>query len=154
MSEYTAPNPLPPPLPIFNGVNWNIQDVVTGGGPQGFQGVQGVQGIGTASTIPGPQGAQGVQGTQGAQGGFHFTRGTTFVSFAGPFPYAALITHDLGTTPTSILLTDGDGSHSPAGNILTLGVNSKNSTTFGIVASDLDTSIYQGTRFISWMAIA
>lgn len=63
MSNYNPPDPLPPPLTIFNNVNWEIPDVLGGGGGGGA----GPQGI--AGPI-GPQGVQGLvgSGTQGLQG--------------------------------------------------------------------------------------
>lgn len=77
MSDYKPPDPLPPPLPIFNGVNWKISEdmiIGTGGGGMGVQGAQGLQGnqgfqgnVGTAGTA-GTAGAQGFQGWQGIAG--------------------------------------------------------------------------------------
>jgi hypothetical protein len=123
-------------------------------GGEGFQGRQGDAGL-QGNDAFGLQGTQGTQGWQGvSSGGFNFTRGTTSVSFSGSSPFTATITHGLGTTPTSVLVLDGSANHSGPGNILILGLYAKSSTTFSLVASDFDTSIFIGSRTISWMAIA
>jgi hypothetical protein len=68
MSDYPEPDPLPPPLPIFNPINWP-QVEGTGGGGGGGAGFQGLQGVtGPFGSPPGPQGFQGIAGIQGAQG--------------------------------------------------------------------------------------
>lgn len=41
MSDYPQPDPTPPPLPVFNTVNWPQVVAEGGGGPQGFQGDEG-----------------------------------------------------------------------------------------------------------------
>lgn len=82
MSDYPEPDPIPPPLPVFNPINWPQldTDVVVGGGGAGtqgfqgivgagFQGLQGFQGFAGVSGVQGLQGLQGLQGVQGIAGG-------------------------------------------------------------------------------------
>lgn len=64
MSDYPEPDPLPPPLPIFNPINWPQVEVPTGGGGGGGVGTQGYQGF-QGITIGGTQGPQGFQGVVG-----------------------------------------------------------------------------------------
>jgi hypothetical protein len=72
MSNYNPPDPLPPPLTIFNNVNWEIPDVISGGGggagPQGIAGPQGLQGVQGSAGSAGSAGSQGLQGIVGFQG--------------------------------------------------------------------------------------
>lgn len=72
MSNYNPPDPLPPPLTIFNNVNWEVPDVISGGGggagPQGIAGPIGPQGLQGNQGIVGVQGSQGSQGILGLQG--------------------------------------------------------------------------------------
>lgn len=44
MSDYPQPNPTPPPLPVFNPINWPQMIQQGGGGGVGIQGIQGEQG--------------------------------------------------------------------------------------------------------------
>lgn len=113
-------------------------------GLQGFQGDAGLQG----SSQVGVQGTQGRQGFQGSAsaGSFNFTRGSSVVSSSG-VPAIFTITHGLGTTPTTVLLTNGDTA---ADFNDAFGVRSINSTTFTCQASTGD----GGTRRINWIAIA
>ena len=64
MSNYNPPDPLPPPLTIFNNINWEVPELIGNGGA-GFQGLQGPAGGGTGGGGIGPQGFQGFQGRQG-----------------------------------------------------------------------------------------
>jgi len=73
MSNYNPPDPLPPPLTIFNNVNWEVPDVISGGGgggagPQGIAGPQGLQGVQGSAGSAGSAGSQGSQGLVGATG--------------------------------------------------------------------------------------
>lgn len=74
MSNYPEPDPLPPPLPIFNPLNWPQVDITGGGGLAGLQGptgatgqfgVQGTQGVGGSTGLLGRQGPQGVPAVAG-----------------------------------------------------------------------------------------
>ena len=133
---------------------------VQGEGSQGLQGFpgfgfQGLQGDFGATGQHGLQGVQGIQGNQGFQGrqgiqgtGSNFKFNTESLNFAGG---DAVVSHTLGTTPTSIFLTDASAS---IGDVYFLGVSAKDSTTFTCVASDSDTLIFAGTRTISWMVVA
>lgn len=123
-----------------------FQGVVGAVGPQGFQGRQGFQGSGT-------QGFQGRQGFQGSSSG-QFNFGVASVNFDFLNSGRASITHGLGSTPTSIFCTDASATHiGGSGNVLIIGVESANSTTFTIVASDFDTAVFTGGRNVYWMAI-
>lgn len=118
-------------------------------GTQGLQGVQGLIGQQGFQGAQGDVGQGGLQGRQGIQGtGSNFKFNTQSLNFAGG---DAVVTHTLGTTPTSIFLTDASAS---AGDVYFLGVSAKNSTTFTCVASDSDTLIFAGTRTISWLVVA
>lgn len=118
-------------------------------GVQGVQGLMGQQGVEGAQGVFGAQGLQGAQGRQGIQGtGSNFKFNTQSLNFAGG---DAVVTHTLGTTPTSIFLTDASAS---VGDVYFLGVSAKNSTTFTCVASDSDTLIFAGTRTISWLVVS
>lgn len=58
MADYTEPNPLPPPLPVFNLINWpqTFTPIVIGGGTLGPTGATGATGL---NGVQGPQGPVG-----------------------------------------------------------------------------------------------
>jgi hypothetical protein len=114
-------------------------------GVQGFQGDAGLQGVGVQG-FQGVQGNQGRQGFQGNAGSFNFTRGSSVVSGVG-VPPLYTITHGLGTTPTTVLLTNGDTA---AGSNDAFGVTTITSTTFTCQT----TTGSGGLKRINWIAIA
>lgn len=117
-----------------------------GEGFQGRQGDAGLQGF-QGNDAFGLQGTQGRQGWQGvSSGGFNFTRGSSVITSAG-FPPIYTITHGLGTTPTTVVICNGDTTIEDSD---AFGVRAITSTTF-TCQSTANTS---GTRRINWIAIA
>ena len=125
-----------------------VQGVAGLDGLQGLLGAQGNQGL-VGDGPPGVQGNVGAQGNQGRQGvaggGFTFTRGSTVLSLSfgnGSF------SHGLGTTPTTVLLTNGDQAAGPE----YFNVASLTATTVNITCQNPAGS--SGARRVNWIAIA
>lgn len=115
-----------------------------GFGAQGVQGFVGAQGNDGTSGSFGFQGNLGFQGLQGSASGGTFTFGSNVINFTTGL---ATITHNLGSTPTTVLLTNGDTNAGPE----TMGVSATNSTTITVRANNPSGS--SGLRRVNWMAI-
>lgn len=136
MSDYNPPDPLPPPLPIFNNLNWVISDVQTGGGGgAGTQGFQGLQGFGIGSTgAVGPQGVRGFQGWQGFQGNI------------GPF--YTLFTETYGATTTFNIDVNGPLQKVVLTASATFAVTISNNRTFVLLVEQGGSGSYT----VSWFS--
>ena len=110
-------------------------------GTQGVQGDLGIQGdMGTA----GVNGLQGVIGRQGVQGfsSALFTYGSNVISFVNGL---GVVTHNLGSTPTTALLTNGD-----------VQIGGEVQQVFSLTSTVINVSIpnfANGNRRVNWMAI-
>ena len=114
---------------------------VVGIGTQGLQGDVGVQGdVGSNGNI-GFQGNVGVQGSQGFASAT-FTYGSNVVTFTNGL---STVSHNLGSVPTTVLLTNGDvqAGEQP------MGVYSLSSTVINVSIPGL----VNGNRRVNWMAI-
>lgn len=89
MSEYSPPDPLPPPLPVFNNINWIAPEFGTGGGGGNIAGPQGPFGP------AGPQGDIGFQGPAGGGTPLRYNLSTGPAGGLGPYAFPSGTSWDL-----------------------------------------------------------